>query len=73
MVSFEQWLFEVMLVQGMCSEPVLRETVIESLKGTAADLMRYMRPEVEVEGIISKVRNSVWNSSIIQCSGAVIL
>ena len=46
--SFEQCLFEVRSVEGLYSEPVLRDTVIKSLKVTVADL----GPQVEQEGII---------------------
>ena len=54
-VCFKQCLFQVRLVQVLYSEPVLRKAVIKSLKGTAVDLVRYMQPEVEVEGIISNL------------------
>ena len=37
MMTLEQWLFEIKLLQGF-----LKETVIISLKGTAANLVRYM-------------------------------
>ena len=46
--------FEVWSVQGLYSEPVL-EAVMNLFKGTAAGLVRYMRPQVEEEGIISKL------------------
>ena len=54
-VSFKNWLFEIRLVQGLYSEPVLREAVIKSLKGTAANLVRYMGPQVDIKGIILKL------------------
>ena len=34
---------------------ILREVFIKSLKGTAADIVRYMGPQVEVIGVISKL------------------
>ena len=62
-VSFELWLFEVRSVQGLYSEPVLKETIIKLLKGSTAELMWYMGSQVEVESIILKLyisQLSVW-------------
>ena len=48
-VSFEQLVFEVRSVQGFYLEPVVRDVIIKSLKGNAADLMRYMTPQGKAE------------------------
>ena len=54
-VSFEQWLSEVRSVQGLYAEPVFWKAVLKSLKASEANFVRYMRPKVELEGIISKL------------------
>ena len=50
----EQWLFEVRSVQGLYSEPVLREAVIKALKGSAVEFREIYGESVE--GIISKLK-----------------
>ena len=64
-VSFEQWLFEVRLVQRLYSEPVLKEAVIRKLKGTVANLPRYYSASSRSRRNDFKVKNTVWNNSII--------
>ena len=59
-VFLEQWLFEFMSVQGLYLEPILRETVIKSLKRNVADLVRCMGPKFEAEEIILKLETVYW-------------
>ena len=37
-------------------EPVLREAIIQSLKGWAADLVRYLGPEARVKEVLDKLQ-----------------
>ena len=53
-VNFQQLSFEIRSVQGLYSKSVFRKANIKLLNGTAAELVRYIGPQVKVKGIISK-------------------
>ena len=53
-VNFQQLLYEIRSVQGLYSKSVFRKAVVKLLNGTAAELVRYIGPQVKVKGIISK-------------------
>ena len=53
--SILKFLFEVRPIQGLYLESVLQEVAIKSSKGTLADLVRDMEPQVEAKGIILKL------------------
>ena len=56
-VSYGQWIYEVQALQGSYAEDLLREGIFKSLKGSAADLIRYMGPKATVEQIVGKLRS----------------
>ena len=57
-VSFGQWIFEVEGLKGSYEETLLREGILKSLKGSAADMVRYMGPEVAVDAILAKLKSN---------------
>ena len=52
-VSFKQWYHEVQCVKDLYS--VVRESIVHSLKGPAADMARYMSPTTSVAHILQKL------------------
>ena len=54
-VSFEQWYHEVQCVKDHYPESVVLESIVRSLKGTAADMARYMGPTASVSDILQKL------------------
>ena len=54
-VSFEQWYHEVKCVKDHYLESVVRESIVQSLKGAAADMARYMGPTTSVTEILQKL------------------
>ena len=55
-VTFDTWLFRVKTVRNQYTEVALREGIIRSLTGNAADLVRFLGPEANVEQIIEKLK-----------------
>ena len=53
--SFEQWYHKVQCVKDHYLESVVRESIIHSLKGAAADMARYMGPTASVAHILQKL------------------
>ena len=54
-VSYEQWSHEVQCVKDHYPELVVRESIIRSLKGAAADMAHYMGPTASVSKILEKL------------------
>ena len=53
-VSFKQWYHEVQCVKDHYQESAVRESIIRSLKGAAADMVEYMGPSTSVAHILWK-------------------
>ena len=51
-VSFEQWYHEVQCVKDHYPESVVWEGIVQSLKGAAADMARYMGPTASMAHIL---------------------
>ena len=54
-VLFKQWYHEVQYVKDHYLESVVRESIVHSLKGAAADMARYMGPTTSVAHILQKL------------------
>ena len=54
-VSFKQWYHEVQCVKDHYPESVLWESIVQSLKGAAADMAQYMGPTASVRDILQKL------------------
>ena len=54
-VSYEQWSHEVQCVKDHYPESVVCESIMQSLKGAAADMARYMGPTAGVSDILEKL------------------
>ena len=54
-VSFEQWYHEVQCVKDHYPESVVWESIVQSLKGAAVDMARYMGPTTSVTEILQKL------------------
>ena len=54
-VSYEQWSHEVQCIKDHYPELVVRESIIRSLNGAAADMARYMGPTAGVSKILEKL------------------
>ena len=54
-VSYEQWSHEVQCIKDHYPESVVRESIMQSLKGAAADMACYMGPTAGVSDILEKL------------------
>ena len=54
-VSYEQWSHEVQCIKDHYPESVVRESIMRSLKGAAADMACYMGPTAGVSKILEKL------------------
>ena len=54
-VSYEQWSHEVQCIKDHYPESVVRESIMRSLKGAAADMACYMGPTASVSEILEKL------------------
>ena len=54
-VAFEQWYHNIQCVKDHCHESVVRESIVHSLKGAAADMARYMGPTTSMAHILQKI------------------
>ena len=54
-VSYKQWSHEVQCIKDHYLELVVRESIMHSLKGAAADMARYMGPTAGVSKILEKL------------------
>ena len=54
-VSYDQCMYEVQSVQTNYGEAIKREAFTRSLRGNAADTMRYLGPGASVSEILSKL------------------
>ena len=54
-VSYKQWSYEVQCIKDHYLESVVRESIMRSLKGAAADMARYMGPTAGVSKILEKL------------------
>ena len=54
-VSYEQWSHEVQCIKDHYPESVVRESIMQSLKGAAADMAHYMGPTAGVSDILEKL------------------
>ena len=54
-VSYEQWSHEVQCIKNHYPELVVRESIMRSLKGAAADMACYMGPTASVSEILEKL------------------
>ena len=53
-VSFEQWYHEVQCMKDHYPESVVWESILQSLKGTVADMARYMGTTASMTHILQK-------------------
>ena len=54
-VSFDQWLFEIKSIMDTYSETLLKEGIIQSLKGAAADIIHYLGPQASGANMLGKL------------------
>ena len=54
-VSYEQWSHEVQCIKDHYPELVVRESIMQSLKGAVADMACYMGPTASVSKILEKL------------------
>ena len=54
-VSFKQWYHEVQCVKDHYQESVVRESIVELVKGAVADMARYMGPTSSIAYILKKL------------------
>ena len=54
-VSFEQWNHKVQCIKDHYPESVIRESIVRSLKGAAADMAWYMGPTASISKISQKL------------------
>ena len=54
-VSYKQWSLEVQCIKDHYPESVVRESIMRSLKGAAADMAHYMGPTASVSKILEKL------------------
>ena len=54
-MSYEQWSHEVQCIKDHYPESVVRESIMRSLKGAAADMACYMGPTASVSEILEKL------------------
>ena len=54
-VSYEQWSHKVQCIKDHYLELVVRESIMRSLKGAAADMAHYMGPTAGVSKILEKL------------------
>ena len=54
-VSYEQWSHEVQCIKDHYPELVVRESIMQSLKGAVADMAHYMGPTAGVSEILEKL------------------
>ena len=54
-VSYEQWSHEVQCIKDHYPEAVVRESIIRSLKGAAANMAHHMHPTAGVSKILEKL------------------
>ena len=54
-VSYEQWSHEVQCIKDHYPELVVRESIMQSLKGAVADMAHYMGPTTGVSDILEKL------------------
>ena len=54
-VSYEQWSHEVQCIKDHYLELVVRESIMQSLRGAVADMARYMGPTAGVSEILEKL------------------
>ena len=54
-VSYEQWSHKVQCIKDHYPESVVRESIMWSLKGAAADMARYMGPTASVSKILENL------------------
>ena len=54
-VSYKQWSHEVQCIKDHYPESVVRESIMQSLRGAAADMAHYMGPTASVSEILEKL------------------
>ena len=54
-VSYKQWSHKVQCIKDTYLESVVRESIMRSLKGAAADMAHYMGPTASVSKILEKL------------------
>ena len=54
-VLFEQWYHKAQCIKDHYPELVVRESIVQSLKGAAADMAHYMGPTASVSEILQKL------------------
>ena len=54
-VSYEQWKYEIVCTQGMYTEVLITEGIRRSVRGQAADMARFMGPNVSPTEILKKL------------------
>ena len=64
-VSYKQWSHEVQCIKDHYPELVVRESIMQSLRGAAADMACYMGPTASVSNILEKTLCNIWHSCII--------
>ena len=54
-VSYKQWSHEVQCIKDHYPELVVRESIMQSLRGAAADMAHYIGPTASVSKILEKL------------------
>ena len=63
-VSYKQWSHEVQCIKDHYPESVVRESIMQSLRGAVADMACYMGPTAGVSEILKKLSN-IWHCCVI--------
>ena len=64
-VSYEQWSHKVQCIKDHYPESVVRESIMRSLKGAAADMAHYMGPTASVSKNSGEAFGHLWHGCII--------
>ena len=55
-VSYGQWVYEVEMLRESYTEELIKEGIAKSLKGSAADLVRFLGPAATLDQILAKLQ-----------------
>ena len=64
-VSYEQWSHEMQCIKDHYPESVVRESIMQSLRGAVADMAHYMGPTASVSINFGETLCNIWHSCII--------
>ena len=62
--SYEQWRFQVVGAQKVCTEEVVCSAIVHSIQGEVKEMISFLGFDANLDGILEKVNKTIWQAFV---------